>query len=62
MNAERIYLFRKTPNEMVFLCRLYTEKNNETFGKLLISKDGSPAIRTDKEWKTSTFMMETKNF
>ena len=49
MNAERIYLFRKTPNEMVFLCRLYTEKNNETFGKLLISKDGSPAIRTDKE-------------
>ena len=28
----------------LFLCRLHTEKNDEKFGKLLTSKDGSPAI------------------
>ena len=31
-------------NKIVFLRRLNTEKNDETFGKLLISKDGSPAV------------------
>ena len=34
-------------------------KNDET---LLISKDGSPAVRIDEEIKTSKFLMETKNF
>ena len=33
-------------------------KNDET---LLISKDGSPAVRIDEEIKTSKFLMETKN-
>ena len=37
-------------------------KNDETFGKLLISKDGSPAVQIDEEIKTSKFMMEMKNF
>ena len=55
-------LLREIPSEIVFLRRLHTEKNDETFGKLLISKDGSPAVRIDEEKKTSKFMMETKIF
>ena len=55
-------LLREIPSEIVFLHRLHTEKNDETFGKLLISKDGSPAVRIDEEKKTSKFMMETKIF
>ena len=35
----------------MFLHRLQTEKNDETFGKLLISKDGSQAVRTGEEKK-----------
>ena len=35
---------------------------NETFGKLLISKDGGPAFRIVKEVKASIFMMERKCF
>ena len=45
----------------MFLRRLSTGKNDQTFGKLLISKDGSLAVRIDEEIKTSKFMMETKN-
>ena len=37
-------------------------KKDDVFGKLLISKDSRPAVRIDKEIKTSEFMMETKNF
>ena len=55
-------LLRGIPSEIVFLRRLHTEKNYETFGKLLISKYGSPAVRIDEEKKTSKFMMETKIF
>ena len=33
-------------------CADYTQKrNDETFGKLLISKNGSPSIRIDEEVK-----------
>ena len=45
----------------MFLRRLSTGKNDQTFGILLISKDGSLAVRIDEEIKTSKFMMETKN-
>ena len=41
-------LIRETPDEIVLLCRLHIEK------KLLISKDGSPAVRTDKKNKNKT--------
>ena len=51
-----ILQLREIPNEIVFLRRLQTEKKDETFCKLLVSKDGSPAVRIDEEIKTSTFM------
>ena len=35
---------KKTNCEIVFLRRLHTRKNDETFGKLLISKDGSTVV------------------
>ena len=43
------------------LCFVQTlhKKNDETLCKLLISKDGSPAIQTDKEIQTSKFMTAT---
>ena len=46
----------------MFLRRLHTEKNDDTFGKLFISKGGSPAVRIDGELKARKFMIETKNF
>ena len=56
-----ILWYREIPNEIVFLRRLHIEKNDEAFGELVISKDGSPAVRID-EVKASKFLMETKNF
>ena len=50
------------PSEIVFLYRLLTEKNDEKIGKWLTSVNGSPAIRTDEDIKTSKFMMEKENF
>ena len=46
----------------MLLRRFHKEKNDELFGKLLISKDGIPAIRIDEEIKTSKFVMETRSF
>ena len=51
-----ILQLREIPNEILFLRRLQTEKKDETFPKLLVSKDGSPAVRIDEEIKTSKFM------
>ena len=51
-----ILQLREIPNEILFLRRLQTEKKDETFRKLLVSKDGSPAVRIDEEIKTSKFM------
>ena len=42
----------------MFLHGLHTEKNNETFRKLLISKDDSPAVRMEEEIEASKFMKE----
>ena len=42
----------------MFLHGLHTGKNNETFRKLLISKDDSPAVRMEEEIEASKFMKE----
>ena len=39
---------REIPSDIAFLCRFHIEKNDETFGKLLISKDASPAVPIGK--------------
>ena len=44
------------------LLRLYLEKNDKRFSKLLISKDSSGAIQMGKEIKTSKYMIKIKNF
>ena len=57
------YLLREVHNEIVFLRKLHTEKEMiEKFGKLLIFKDDSLAVRNDEEMKMSKVMMETKIF
>ena len=57
------YLLREVHNEIVLLRKLHTEKEMiKTFGKLLIFKDYSLAVRNDEKIKISKVMMETKNF
>ena len=70
MNKERNYQTKAMYKKGNLLYMIRVTKINSELGKcadstqrkMLISKDGSPAIWIDKEIRTSKFMMETKNF
>ena len=55
-----ILWLKKIHSKIVFLLRLYLEKIDKRFSKLLISKDGSGAVQMDKEIKTSKYMIKLK--
>ena len=63
-NYKLILWLWEIPIMIGFLRRLHTKKmiGKFSFGKFLVSKDGSPAVRIDEEIKPSKFMMGTENF